>query len=67
MQEDVKHWGYGQYGHRMLCMFYCYTGLTVIVILDYHMWTMLICFVKYHLYLLIEHLVETSFIIISTS
>ena len=24
------------YGHRMLCMFYCYTGLTVIVILDYH-------------------------------
>jgi hypothetical protein len=26
------------YGHGMLWTFYCYTGLTVIVILDYHIW-----------------------------
>jgi hypothetical protein len=49
------------YGYRMLYILYCYTGLSVIVILDYHMWTLFICFWKYYFDLLIEHLAEISF------
>jgi hypothetical protein len=41
----------------MSCMFYCYTGLTVIVILDCHMWRLLICFVKYYLDFFINELI----------